>query len=91
MVDMNNLKVGPIKPMSEEEIKKLHFKFKESDFNIIEQAKQQIIEYCYTDPEQAEICNTILLGLDLIMFKIKLAINHQNYDTERKECNQPSD
>ena len=28
MVDMNNLKVGPIKPMSEEEIKKLHIKLK---------------------------------------------------------------
>ena len=50
MVDMNNLKVGPIKPMSEEEIK-LHFGFKESDYNIIEKAKQQIIEYCYTSPE----------------------------------------
>ena len=78
MVDMNNLKVGPIKPMSEEEIKKLHFKFKESDFNVIEKAKQQIIEYCYTDPEQAEICDSILLGLDLTVLKIKLAINHQD-------------
>ena len=78
MVDADNLKVGPIKPMSEEEIKKLHFKFKESDFNIIEKAKQQIIEYCYDSPEQAEICDNILLGLDLIMFKIRLAINHQN-------------
>ena len=78
MVDMNNLKVGPIKPMSEEEIKKLHCKFKESDFNIIEKAKQQIIEYCYTDPEQAEICDSILLGLDLTVLKIKLAINHQD-------------
>lgn len=64
--------------MSEEEIKKLHFKFKESDFNVIEKAKQQIIEYCYTSPEQTEICDSILLGLDLIIFKIKLEINHQN-------------
>ena len=78
MVDMNNLKVGPIKPMSEEEIKKLHIKFKESDFNIIEKAKRQIIEYCYDSPEQTEICDSILLGLDLIMLKIKLAINHQD-------------
>ena len=78
MVDMNNLKVGPIKPISEEEIKKLHIKFKESDFDIIEKAKQQIIEYCYTSLEKAEICDNILLGLDLIMLKIKLAINHQN-------------
>ena len=78
MVDMDNLKVGPIKPVSEEEIKKLHFKFKESDFNIIEKAKQRLIEYCYTSLEQAKICDSILLGLDLIMFKIRLAINHQN-------------
>jgi len=78
MVDMNNLKVGPIKPMSEEEIKKLHIKFKESDFNIIEKAKQQIIEYCYDSPEQAEICDSILLGLDLIMFKMRVAINSQD-------------
>ena len=80
MVDMDNLKVGPIKPMSEEEIKNLNlkFEFKESDFTIIEQAKQQIIEYCYTSPEQAEICDSILLGLDLIMFKMRVAINLQD-------------
>ena len=78
MVDMNNLKVGPIKLMSEEEIKKLHIKFKESDFNIIQKAKRQIIEYCYNSPEQTEICDNILVGLDLIMLKIKLTINHQD-------------
>lgn len=56
---------------------KLHFKFKESDFDIIEKAKQQIIAYRYTSPGQAEICDNILLGLDLIMFKMRLAINNQ--------------